>query len=276
MITGMRRPLVIVWILLMTPSFMWFVIGGSPQTAGLQRAMTAPAAWKAVLVASVAAQVWLAWQVVLGVRSWPKARRLPIGDDAAMLGLRIACGVGAVGFGGYALMRGFSGLSPRQSLFAHVVEAAASATSATSLQIANAAAAAVPPEGEELGRPLERQGSWLFDSATGEYAWVPPDAIGWAAGHVLDHAAGEAVAHVLDIVKTGAGGIAGAALGLETDNPGAVPKENVVYMPEQTVTGTSPEGEGPPRGRALDYQGRGWYRDPVTAEDMWDPWWFLR
>jgi hypothetical protein len=141
-------------------------------------------------------------------------------------------------------MRGFSGLSPRQSLFAHVVEAAVSATSATSLQTANAAAAAVPPEGEELGRPLERQGSWLFDSATGEYAWVPPDAIGWAAGHVLDHAAGEAVAHVLDIVKTGAGGIAGAALGLETDNPGAVPKENVVYMPEQTVTVPLPKARG--------------------------------
>jgi hypothetical protein len=47
---ALRRPSVIVWLLLMVPSVMWFVIGGLPQTAALQTTMTAPVAWKAVVV----------------------------------------------------------------------------------------------------------------------------------------------------------------------------------------------------------------------------------
>jgi hypothetical protein len=142
-----RRPAVIVWLVLMTPPVMWFVVGGWPQTAGLQKAMTAPGAWTVMLVLSVAAQSWVAWQVVVGIRSWPRALGLPLGDETAILGLRIACGVGAVGLGGYALMRAFTGLSPSQSLYADAPSAMASGDSATALQLANGAGAMQFPPG---------------------------------------------------------------------------------------------------------------------------------
>jgi hypothetical protein len=86
--------------------------------------LTGPVAWKAVIVLSLVSQAWLAWSVIVAVRAWPNALRLPIGDDAAIGGLRIACGVGTVALGGYALLRTFTGLSPMQHLYnAHVVEA---------------------------------------------------------------------------------------------------------------------------------------------------------
>jgi hypothetical protein len=143
---ALRRPAVILWLVLMTPSFLWFVVGGWPQTAAVQTMMAGPIAWKAVLVLSVVAQAWLAWQVIIAVRAWPTVLRLPIGDDAAMFGLRMACGVGAVTLGAFALMRGIGGLSPERSLFRfHVLEAFDTATALAALQLANAAAAGAPP-----------------------------------------------------------------------------------------------------------------------------------
>jgi hypothetical protein len=142
-----RRPTVIVWLLLMVPSVMWFVIGGFPQTAALQKTMTQPLAWNAIIWLSVFAQIWLAWRVTQGLRASPAALRLPSADDAALVALRVACGVGAIGLGGHALMRGLSGFSPNSSVldFFNATEAYASATPATTLPLANGASAAVPP-----------------------------------------------------------------------------------------------------------------------------------
>ena len=142
-----RRPTSIVWLLLMVPSVMWFVIGGVPQTAALQKTMTQPLAWKAIIWLSVLAQIWLAWRVVNGLRTSKVALRLPSGDDAALLALRAACGVGAVGLGGHALMHALSGFSPNASLlsFFNVTDAYAGASGATGLLLADGAAAAVPP-----------------------------------------------------------------------------------------------------------------------------------
>jgi hypothetical protein len=58
----------------------------------------------------------------------------------------MACGVGAVTLGAFALMRGIGGLSPERSLFRfHVLEAFDTATALAALQLANAAAAGAPP-----------------------------------------------------------------------------------------------------------------------------------
>jgi hypothetical protein len=143
----LRRPEVLLWLVLMQPPFFWFVVGGWPQTAWLQRTMTGPVAWKLVLALSVAAQSWLAWQVIIGVRSWPRAVGLPVADDAATVCLRVICGVGAVSLGGYAVVRGFTGLSPWSGLLdsAHASEAATALRSASALAAANSASALFPP-----------------------------------------------------------------------------------------------------------------------------------
>ena len=56
---ALRRPAVITWLVILTPSVMWFVIGGWPQTAGLQTFMTQPAPWKVLFPITVLAQAWL-------------------------------------------------------------------------------------------------------------------------------------------------------------------------------------------------------------------------
>jgi hypothetical protein len=142
----LRRGSVMVWLLLMAPSVMWFIIGGSPQTAALQKMMMQPLAWKAIVVLSVLAQTWLAWRVVNGLRAYPTLWRFLSGDDAALFALRVACGVGAVALGGHALLRAFSGFSPNSSLLDfHATDAYGSATPATGLQLANGSVMALPP-----------------------------------------------------------------------------------------------------------------------------------
>jgi len=147
MVGVIRWQAFIFWLLLMIPPIVWFVIGGWPQNAWLQTMMTTPKTWKALLGLSVATQAWLAWRLVVAVRTLPKSVQLPMGDEAAILGFRIISGIGGVGLGGYALMRALTGLAPTIHLLndVHVEEAFAGGTSATSLQLANGAAAAMPP-----------------------------------------------------------------------------------------------------------------------------------
>jgi RsiW-degrading membrane proteinase PrsW (M82 family) len=147
--TALRRPVVIIWLALIAPAFLWGVVGGWPQTAWLQKTVTGPLAWNVVRVLSLAAQAWLAWRVFAAARSWLTTIRRPLGDDAAILGLRIACGVGALGLGGYALLRSFSVARPQYSLalaaIDHVAQAYGSLGVDGALMYAGASAFALPP-----------------------------------------------------------------------------------------------------------------------------------
>ena len=135
---SLQQPAVILRLVLMTPSFLWFVVGGWPQTAGVQQMLTGPVAWKAVIVLSLVSQAWLAWSVIVAVRAWPKALRLPIGDDAAIAGLRGTCGVGAVALGGYALLGTFTGVAADGHLYSlHVEDAFLNLTAAGVLMLTN-------------------------------------------------------------------------------------------------------------------------------------------
>jgi len=112
----MRRPMVLVWLVLMTPSILWFVVGGWPRTAGLQAMLMGPVAWKVVVLLSAVSQTLTLWYLVIRIRAWPTARRLPVGEDGAIFGLRIAGQLGALGLGGWALLLAFTGLSPTHAL----------------------------------------------------------------------------------------------------------------------------------------------------------------
>jgi RsiW-degrading membrane proteinase PrsW (M82 family) len=161
----LRRPPVIISLVLLAPSVLYLIIGGWPQTAWIQSVLTARVVWPLVLLITVLSQARIAWAVVVGLRKLPATARLPIGDDAAILGLQLACGVGAVALGGFTLMRVFGGVSPGETLLSHAHAAdainrlkpgggAASANSAgafdpppPSLDLPNAAPSDAAPDG---------------------------------------------------------------------------------------------------------------------------------
>jgi hypothetical protein len=135
--------------------------------------MTEPLAWNALIWLSVVAQAWLAWRVVHGLRTSKAALRLPSADDATLFALRAACGVGAVGLGGHALTRALSGFSPNSSLLDlfNDTDAYANATPATTVQLANSGAAAVPPPAEAT-----HSSAWpMLDWWMGNFFGVPGD-----------------------------------------------------------------------------------------------------
>jgi RsiW-degrading membrane proteinase PrsW (M82 family) len=145
--SALRRPEVIMSLVFLAPSILYLVIGGFPETAGIQRVITGPLVWPLVLLITVATQARTAWSVIVRLRNWSKTRRLPVGDDAALVGLQIACGVGAVGLGGFTLMRVFGGLSAGSSLIsgAHGADAANRLQPGGGLSVANGGGAFAPP-----------------------------------------------------------------------------------------------------------------------------------
>jgi hypothetical protein len=141
---ALRRPAVIMTLVCLAPSILYLVIGGFPQTAAIQAVMKGPVVWPLVLLITVLAQGRLAWSVITGVRNWSKTRRLASGDDAAIAGLQLACGIGAVGLAGFAIIRVFGGVSAGSSLLsrAHGADAANGVTPEDAAAVANSAAAA--------------------------------------------------------------------------------------------------------------------------------------
>ncbi len=144
---AIRRPAVIIWLVVMTPSVLWFVVGGWPQTAALQAFMTQPIVWKLLFPISVLTQAWIAWRTVAGLKSWSRNRGASIGDDAAIVGLRAACGLGAVSLGAFSLARMLGGIAPGSSILAslHAQDAANSLTPGGGSMIAGSAGAFAPP-----------------------------------------------------------------------------------------------------------------------------------
>ena len=172
---AVRQPMVIVWLVLMAPSVLWFVVGGWPPAARIQTVMIGPIVWKLVSVLSVAMQAWVGWHVIVAARAWSKTRAVPVGDDAANLALRIACGVGAIGLGGFSLLRMLNGLPPGSSLLSslHVAEAANRVSGAGGSMLGDSAGAFTPtspasvPPGEAATAP-GAQGPGGAEDASGE------------------------------------------------------------------------------------------------------------
>ena len=124
--SALRRRSVIISLVLLAPSILFLVVGGWPRTAWIQRLMTGPVAWQLTILIATVSLARVAWGVVAAVRNWSATRRLPIGDDAAIIGLQLACGIGSVGLGGFALLRVLGGLSAGAHLIgnAHGADAA--------------------------------------------------------------------------------------------------------------------------------------------------------
>jgi RsiW-degrading membrane proteinase PrsW (M82 family) len=141
LLAAVRRPANVLWLVLITPAILWFVVGGWPQTAAVQAMLTGPTVWVVVILLSVLAQAWITFGVITAVRFWPRARQFSIGEDIAIVGMRIASGIGAVALGGFALLLALTGASPnRRHYIPHGVEAFSSSTPAVLLQVTSGAA----------------------------------------------------------------------------------------------------------------------------------------
>ncbi len=118
------QPMFIVWFVVMLPSILWLVVGGSPETAGIQKTMVESPAWKVIFVLSAVGQACLVWQLIAALRLRQKLTEFLVGDAAAVISLRFLSGVGTVALGGYALMRAFTG-QPTSGLLAslHALQA---------------------------------------------------------------------------------------------------------------------------------------------------------
>jgi hypothetical protein len=147
--TVLRKPIVIAWAVLLVPAIIYLVLGGQPQTAGFQEFLTAPVIWRCALGIFAVGQVWLLGQVLASIGSWRKALRSLLGDDAATLTLQMLTGMGAIGLGGFAVIRGLAGLSPASGILsgAHVREAYGSASGAAATVVPGSAVGALPPDG---------------------------------------------------------------------------------------------------------------------------------
>jgi RsiW-degrading membrane proteinase PrsW (M82 family) len=143
----LRRPSVVLWLVIMTPSVLYFVIGGWPQTAGLQAFMLHPLVVKVLFPISILAQAWISWRTIVGLRSRSRTLGVSIGDDAALVGLRAACGIGAVSLGVFSLLRMLGGLAPGASLLAslHAQSAADRLTPGAGSMLSDGAGAFAPP-----------------------------------------------------------------------------------------------------------------------------------
>lgn len=156
---ALRRPTVILWLVIMTPSVLYFVVGGWPQTAGLQAFMLQPLVAKVLFPISVLAQVWISWRTIAGLRA--RTRTSSIGDDAALVGLRAACGAGAVSLGVFSLLRMLDGVAPGASILAsfHAQSAANRLTPGAGSMLSDGGGAFAPPPptvelpGAESGAP---------------------------------------------------------------------------------------------------------------------------
>jgi len=137
-----QRPMIISLVLL-APSLLYLIIGGFPQTAWVQKVVTSGVVWPLVILITLAAQLRLVLRVARGARNLGKTSRLPIGDDAAILGLQLACGIGSVALGGFTLMRVFSGVSVGSTLLshAHASDAANRLTPGSGVSVSNSGGA---------------------------------------------------------------------------------------------------------------------------------------
>ncbi|HEV7704421.1 MAG TPA: PrsW family glutamic-type intramembrane protease [Gemmatimonadaceae bacterium] len=151
--TALRRPPVIIWLVLIAPSVFYLIIGGFPATSGLQAVMKGPIVWPIVLLITLCNQGRKAWSVLTGVRKLPAAARHPIGDDAAMLTLQAVSGLGTLSLAGFTFARVLSGVGAGERMLsaAHAADAINRTQPAGGAAVAGSGGAFDPPPPARTG-----------------------------------------------------------------------------------------------------------------------------
>jgi hypothetical protein len=134
----LREPAAIVWIVLTLPATLWFVVGGWPATAGIQRLLSDGAGRAVVAAFTIAVYGWMAWRLFGSAVSWRWLRRVPVAEVGASMLLGVIGGIGTLGFGAFGFIRVSSAAAAGA---AHVADAVGSLLLSPLLPLANAAAA---------------------------------------------------------------------------------------------------------------------------------------
>jgi PrsW family intramembrane metalloprotease len=144
---ALRSPSVIIWLVLIAPSMLYLIIGGFPATSGLQAVMKGPIVWPVVLLITLVGRGRSAWRVLASIRTLPAMTRRPIGDDAAMLGLQVASGLGTLSLASFTFARVLSGVGAGERMLssAHAADAINRTQPAGGTAIAGSAGAFDPP-----------------------------------------------------------------------------------------------------------------------------------
>jgi hypothetical protein len=179
------RPL-LVWLVLLTPPLIYYVIGTTPAMAGVQDLLAFRWVFPVLVVTMVGGLVWIGWQIVWAVRHLPGALRQALGDVIARVEFRIATGAGAAGIGALSLYSWLMGTQPEHSMVLnlHVLDALSDLLLVGGIALMLAAIIYYPPVGL-VG--LAGRGVVLVPTVTSGYlTW---STLG-VAGIALSHAAG--------------------------------------------------------------------------------------
>ncbi|MEV6965388.1 DUF6883 domain-containing protein [Hamadaea sp. NPDC051192] len=186
-----RWPLVLLWLLLLVPVALFFFLGDFKLTSFVQDVLTSTVgSWLLIGLLAVGL-TWLGWQLSVGVRALPQARRNPSGEVAARAQLRLISGVGALVGGAYALFLAITGTdldrSPVQNF--HVLDALAGAILAVLFVLGLAALITMFPPGG-LGLALAGGGALGSGLAISAEGWAAIAGMGALSGWLLSTASG--------------------------------------------------------------------------------------
>ncbi|MEU6761587.1 hypothetical protein ABZ916_03585 [Streptomyces sp. NPDC046853] len=98
-----RWPLVVIPLVLMTPTLLFLGVGSFTSTKDLQKWFTTGNGPRILLWFGIAALAWTVLQLVLLLRAWRKSRKQPLAEIVALIRLRVWATVGSIATGGLLL-----------------------------------------------------------------------------------------------------------------------------------------------------------------------------
>ena len=180
-----RYRTVVIWLVLLAPAVGYFVLGGFPQTAGLQRLLTGRVMFVVSMLVMLACMGWLAWQAFQAVRALPAARQF--GELTARIEFRLMIAGGAMVLGLLSAVRWLGGAdagSPAVSNL-HMLEALGNALFYTAILLPILALFMFPPSSLALAG-----GGTMLVMNPALSTWLVRSAIMGILGNVLMQASG--------------------------------------------------------------------------------------
>ena len=86
----------VVWLVLLVPPLLYFVVGAFPQTRAIQQGLGSDVGTKVLIGFAVAGLGWLGWQLVAHLRGARAVLALPTGETVGRLLIRVFAGLGSL------------------------------------------------------------------------------------------------------------------------------------------------------------------------------------
>jgi hypothetical protein len=249
----------LVWLILLAPSLIYYLIGTVPALARVQDVLGFRWVFPVLVVTMVVGLVWIGWQIALAVRHLPSTLRQGHGDLVARIEFRIATGAGAAGIGALSVYSWLTGTRPDQRMVTnlHVLDALSDLLLIAGVVLLLAAFVFFPPLGVVA---LAGGGSMLVLTVTTGFVTLAGAGV---ASIMLSQAAGSAAGSSEGGSSGGGGGGGSGGGGGGGGGPGVPPR-----LTARDIADNPQLARGQPRAdveRALDdlLDQPGWVRMPV-------------